>query len=77
MDDHIAQKTLELNDDLRKAVLNLMKHLHVNQFRIRVDGTSPELYITLGEGRHAHDVEIKNLRVKQESYIAADLKNWA
>lgn len=77
MDDPDVQKTLELSDDLRKAALNLMKHLRVNHFRIRVDGTSPELYITLGEGRHAHDAEMKHFRVKQESYIAAGLKSWA
>jgi type VI protein secretion system component Hcp len=75
MDDHDAKRTLELSDDVRKAALNLMKHLRVNHFRLRVDGTSPELYITLGEGRHTHDAEMKHFRVTQETYIAAGLKN--
>jgi hypothetical protein len=46
-----AETARQLTADLQKAALNLMMHLRVDNFRIRIDGIVPAVYLTLGAGR--------------------------
>lgn len=61
MDDHDhdydVDKTSQLTADLQKAALNLIKHLGTNNFRMRIEGSSPALYITLSEGRSSYSAD--------------------
>jgi hypothetical protein len=46
-----AETARQLTADLQKAALNLMMHLRIDEFRIRIDGIVPAVYLTLGAGR--------------------------
>ena len=55
--DDKAEKARQLKDDLQKAALNLIKHSGINNFRIRIEGSVPTVYITLGEGRSSYSAD--------------------
>ncbi|MBC7621902.1 MAG: hypothetical protein H7232_00780 [Aeromicrobium sp.] len=59
MNDHEGEeeKVRQLTDDLKKAALNLIRHSGINNFRIRIEGSMPEVYITLGEGRSSYSAD--------------------
>ena len=55
--DHEVETTSQLTADLQKAALDLIKHLGTNNFRMRIDGSTPALYITLSEGRSSYSAD--------------------
>jgi len=55
--DEETETVRQLKDELQKAALNLMKHLGTHHFRIRIEGSMPAVYITLGEGRSSYSAE--------------------
>ena len=55
--DYEVEKTSQLTADLQKAALDLIKHLGTNYFRMRIDGSTPALYITLSEGRSSYSAD--------------------
>ena len=55
--DEEAEKVRQLKGDLQKAALNLIQHLGTDHFRIRIEGSMPALYITLGEGRSSYSAD--------------------
>ena len=55
--DDKAEKARKLTEDLQKAALNLIKHSGINNFRIRIEGSVPAVYITLGEGRSSYSAD--------------------
>ena len=55
--DDKAEKARQLMEDLQKAALNLIKHSGINNFRIRIEGSVPAVYITLGEGRSSYSAD--------------------
>lgn len=44
-----------LNDELQLAAAKLVTHLKTTSFRIRMIGTYPGIYITIGGGRHTDE----------------------
>lgn len=66
-----GDKLQHLNNELQVAALNLIRHLRTNHVRMRIEGTVPELYITLSEGRHAQGAESQVFRAEQVAYVAA------
>jgi hypothetical protein len=56
MNDHDdeSEKIGQLTADLQKTALGLIKHLRTNNFRIRIEGLVPPVYITIGEGRSSY-----------------------
>lgn len=77
MNDHDdeAEKTRKLKDDLQKAALSLIKHLDTHNFRIRIEGSMPAVYITLGEGRSSYSADSVICRGSQRAplQLAPDL----
>jgi hypothetical protein len=59
MNDHDdeAEKARQLTAELQKAALGLIKHMRTNNFRIRIEGIVPAVYITLGEGRSSYSAD--------------------
>jgi hypothetical protein len=55
--DYEVEKASQLTADLQKAALNLIKHLGTNNFRMRIEGSTPALYITLSEGRSSYSAD--------------------
>jgi len=55
-----------LKGDLQKAALNLIQHLGTHHFRIRIEGSMPALYITLGEGRSSYSADSVIYHVPQQ-----------
>ena len=76
MSDHDdeAEKTRKLKDDLQKAALSLIKHLDTHNFRIRIEGSMPAIYITLGEGRSSYSADSVIYHAPQEgpAQVAAE-----
>ena len=67
MEDSDERKFEQLSHELQVAAINLMNHLRTNHVRIRIKDTLPELYITLGEGRHASGIEATEDRPQQNA----------
>lgn len=59
MNDHDdeSEKVRQLKADLQNTALSLIKHLRTNNFRIRIEGLVPAVYITLGEGRSSYSAD--------------------
>jgi hypothetical protein len=59
MNDHDdeSEKLRQLTADLQKTALSLIKLLRTNNFRIRIEGLAPAVYITLGEGRSSYSAD--------------------
>jgi hypothetical protein len=59
MNDHDdeSEKLRQLTADLQKTALSLIKLLRTNNFRIRIEGLVPAVYITLGEGRSSYSAD--------------------
>jgi hypothetical protein len=55
--DYEAEKARQLTAELQKAALSLIKHMRTNNFRIRIEGIVPAVYITLGEGRSSYSAD--------------------
>jgi hypothetical protein len=69
MNDHEIER--QLTRDLQMAALKLINHMSTNNFRIRVEGTTPPVYITLSEGRNSYSAESINYHAEQEAALAA------
>ena len=55
--DYDSETARQLTAELQKAALSLIKHLRTNNFRIRIEGVLPAVYITLGEGRSSYSAD--------------------
>lgn len=75
MEDHETETLNRLSEELQVAALNLIQHVRTHHVRMRIEGTTPELYITLSEGRHAVDDDATGFRAEQEAYVAAAQDN--
>lgn len=70
MEDNEAEKLDQLHEALQVAAINLINHLRTNQARIRIRGTTPELYITLSEGRYASGAEATIPLAQHDVHVA-------
>ena len=72
--DEEAEKVRQLKDDLQKAALNLIQHLGTHHVRIRIEGSMPAVYITLGEGRSSYSADSVVYHAPQEgpAQVAAE-----
>lgn len=69
MENNEAEKLNQLHEALQVAAVNLINHLGTNHARIRIRDTTPALYITLSEGRHASGAEATDRRAQQDTAI--------
>lgn len=65
-----AEKLNELHEALQVAAINLINHLRTNHARIRIRDTTPALYITLSEGRHASGADATVRLAQQDAQVA-------
>ena len=72
--DEESEKVRQLKDDLQKAALNLIQHMGTHHFRIRIEGSMPAVYITLGEGRSSYSADSVIYHAPQEgpAQVAAE-----
>ena len=75
--DEEAEKVRQLKDDLQKAARNLIQHLGTHHFRIRIEGSMPAVYITLGEGRSSYSADSVIYHGLQEAPVQAAAEQTA
>ena len=71
MNYHEVEKARQLTSELQTAALSLINHLHTNNFRIRVEGVTPAVYITLSEGRNSTSAASTDTHAEKEAALAA------
>lgn len=70
MSSHESERARELTDALQHAALMLINHLHTNSVRLRVEGTTPAIYITLSEGRNTYGADAADLQAEQAATVS-------